>query len=122
MKNLELKYRKLLRRIFGCVSFTAVAFVFQACYGTKEYPPPYEVRFIGTVKSSITILPIEGIKVTINGGFGMGITDKNGNFEFYTRIESYNQRDSVSMNFLDIDSTQNGYFADTTISVPARKE
>ena len=34
MKKIELKSRNLLRTIFGGISFTAMAFVFQACYGT----------------------------------------------------------------------------------------
>jgi len=41
MRKIELKSRKLLRIIFGSLSLTAMAFVFQACYG----PPPDRHRY-----------------------------------------------------------------------------
>ena len=134
MKKLELKGRKLLRYLFGCVSFTAVAFVFQACYGVVD---DYEVRLTGTVWSKNTNLPIKGIKVAVNDEqFICGMTDENGKFDFYANVPKggyydYNENDSVSVyrsadsvkvHFMDIDSTQNGYFNDTTIFVnPANK-
>ena len=38
MKKIELKSRKLLRKVFNGISLTAVAFMFQACYGMpKDY-------------------------------------------------------------------------------------
>ena len=135
MKKLELKGRKLLRYLFGCVSFTAVAFVFQACYGI-ERPQFYDVKLTGTVKSKTTNLPIKGIKVAVNNeGFGMGFTDENGMFDFYASVpnEYYDPRysndsvrythDSVRVRFLDVDGTQNGLFNDTAIIInPARKD
>ena len=120
MKNLELKYRKLLRRIFGCISFTAVAFVFQACYGHPMDDVFHDVKLTGTVKSSATNLPINGIKVTAK--YGMGMTDENGKYEFYVDLVHDDFISCLSVNFFDIDSTENGYFADTVIIVPARKQ
>ena len=137
MKKLELKWRKLLRALFGCVSLTAVAFVFQACYGTRE-DCSYDVRFIGTVKSKSTNLPIKGIKVVIDNYYyyasrNYGITNENGTFDFYADVPDEDcdygyWRDtslasgSVRVNFLDIDSLENGWFADKTIIIaPAHK-
>ena len=137
MKKLELKWRKLLRAAFGCISFTAVAFVFQACYGTKDMG--YDVRLTGTVLSKTTHLPIKGIKVDVNCGrwygdeYNFGLTDEKGNFDFYVWISDrdwyYDEcdsvrysPDSVRVHFLDIDGTENGLFNDTTIIInPAYK-
>ena len=139
MKNIELKYRKLLRKIFGGISFAAVAFVFQACYGPGP-APFYGVKLTGTVKSKTTNLPIKGIQITVNenGRFGYGITNENGEFDFYASVpgESYydyefsmdstrNYRythDSVYVHFLDVDGTQNGLFKEKIIIInPAYK-
>jgi len=135
MKNIELKYRKLLRKIFGGISFTAVAFVFQACYGPGP-DPFYDVKLTGTVKSKTTNLPIKGIQVTVNenGRFGYGITNENGEFDFYASVpnqEDYYivdsvriiyKPDSVSVHFLDVDGIQNGLFKEKTIIInPAYK-
>jgi len=137
MKKIELKSRRLLRTIFGCVSFTAVAFVFQACYGTGP-DPFYDVKFTGTVKTKDTNLPIKGIKVMVNDGtvYGAnnyGISDENGHFDFYAYIPKYGYfnpkdgiyytPDNVRVHFLDIDTLENGYFFDKTIIVaPAHKD
>ena len=132
MKKIKLKSRRLLRTIFGCVSLTAVAFVFQACYGIKE-DCFYDVKFTGTVKAKDTNLPIKGIKVAINDKVNFGITDENGKFDFYASIPEwegcYHHKDtvhyppdSVRVHFLDIDSIENGYFLNKTIIVdPAHK-
>jgi len=125
MKKIELKSRKLLRTLFGCLSFTAVAFVFQACYGTPE--PSYDVKLTGTVRSQTTNLPIKGIKVAVNNGNNYHYTDTNGTFEFYIYVNEwdyYNHEDSttytpggVRVHFSDIDGDQNGLFADTAITI-----
>ena len=137
MKKLELKYRKLLRKIFGCVSFTAMAFVFQACYGV---PDTYSIRLTGIVRSKTTDLPIKGIKIIINGedyyGYEMGnfgITNEEGKFDFYANVPKWDYydcidsvqypADSVRVRFLDIDGVENGYFEDKTIIInPAYKK
>ena len=136
MKNLELKYRKLLRKIFGCVSFTAVAFVFQACYGVVD---TYSIRLTGIVKSKTTNLPIKGIKVMVNGEAryeayeNCGFTNEEGQFDFYAEVPKWDYydnvdstrypADSVRVRFLDIDSTENGYFEDKAMIIsPAHKK
>jgi len=130
MKKIELKSRKLLRVIFGCFSFTAIAFVFQACYGIPQ--PVYDIKLSGTVKSKTTNLPIKGIKIAVNDEkFEHGFTDENGKFDFYTSILDskydsddgvYYSPDSVKVHFLDIDGVENGEFANKTIIVdPAHK-
>lgn len=122
---MNLKLRKWLRNIFGGISITAAAFVFQACYG----PLPDEskdVKLTGTVKSKNTNVPIKGIKVTVNDEeYYYGITDKDGKFDFYAsfpgRNYSYQDKDyaydRVSVHFRDIDGVENGLFADTTIFI-----
>jgi hypothetical protein len=114
MKYFELKSRKLLRTIFGCISFTAVAFVFQACYG----PPAdwyYDIRIIGTVRSKSTQLPIQGIKIAAEyNNFGM--SDEEGKFDFYATYAKP-EFDSLRIDFLDIDSIENGHFADKRITI-----
>jgi len=137
MRKIEFKSRKLLRTLFGCLSFTAVAFVFQACYGI-EPPWYYNVKFSGVVKSETTKKPIKGIKISVtvlNNDNDYGITDENGIFNFYASIPSrdyyymgmdsvvYANPDSVRINFLDIDGIENGEFSNKTIIVnPAYKD
>ena len=138
MKKIELKLRKLLRTIFGCISLTAVAFVFQACYGPGP-DPYYDIRLTGVVKSKTSKTPIKGIKITVNNGKiynnenGYGMTDENGKFDFYTSVPDYgyyNYRDSINyspdsvrIHFLDIDGLENGHFSDKTIIInPAHKD
>ena len=131
MKKIELKSRKLLRKIFGGISVTAVAFAFQACYG-MERDMFYDVKVTGTVMSKSTNLPIKGIKVIVNDeSHNLGITDKNGKFDFYAGVPSHTyirdgvryKPDSVRVHFRDIDGIENGHFADTTIFInPAHKD
>ena len=116
MKKLELKSRKLLRRIFNGVSLTAVAFIFQACYGPD--PGTYcDVKLTGTVTSKTTNLPIKGIKVAVNEGLSFGLTDENGKFDFYTSFDTYHSQDGMNIHFLDVDGEENGHFADKTMSI-----
>ena len=128
MKKIELKYRKLLRAIFGGISLTTIAFIFQACYGPVE-DDFIDLKLSGTVKSRTTNIPIEGIKITVNDVLNYGITDKDGKFEFYTSVldrEYYSDMhytpDSVRVHFLDIDGIENGIFSEKTIIIdPAHK-
>jgi len=130
MKKIELMMRKSLRNIFNCISLTAVAFVFQACYGPG--PDCYEdIKFTGTVISKTTNLPVKGIRVTVNDNkYNVGITDEKGNFDFYAGVDmcsySYYNSDNVfiqndptkvKINFFDIDGVENGCFADSTIII-----
>jgi hypothetical protein len=126
MKKIELKYRKWLRTVFGTISLTAVAFVFQACYG----PGPdmfYDVKLTGTVMSKNTHLPIKGIKITVNDEqYNYGMTDENGNFNFYASVPNRDYigdnrtpytADSVRVHFLDIDGIENGDFVDKIVII-----
>ena len=131
MKKIKLKSRKLLRTLFGGVSLTAAAFVFQACYGPPLDYDDTDVWFTGKVRSQSTSLPVKGIKVIANDdGYNFGITDDNGEFNFYTTIpnrviNSGNVRytpDSVRVSFTDMDGPTNGLFRDTTIVVNASKK
>jgi len=89
MKKIELNLRKLLRIVFGSLSLTAVAFIFQACYG-MDRDDFYDVKLTGMVKSKTTNQPIQGIKVLVNaGGYNYGITDENGKFDFYASVPNY---------------------------------
>jgi hypothetical protein len=142
MKKIELKARKLLRYLFGCVSFTAVAFVFQACYGTRD-DDFYDVKLTGEVRSKTTNLPIKGIKVVLpyNKSYNFGITDEEGKFDFYASVSLYDfydhyekidsisymryryPSDSIPVHFVDIDGLENGYFEDKTVIInPAHKD
>lgn len=118
MKKIELKSRKLLRKIFSGISLTAVAFSFQACYGTPN-DLVCDVKFTGTVTSKTTNLPIEGIKVVLNDGVIHGFTDKNGKFIVYARKWELDCKlcvpGKVNIHFLDIDGVDNGHFADKII-------
>ena len=117
MKKIENKLRKSLRRVFNGISLTAVAFIFQACYGTG--PDMYcDVKLTGTVVSKTTNLPIQGIKVTVNeGSHNLGFTDENGKFDFYVSVDMVNH---LNVHFHNVDGDENGYFSDTTITVEAK--
>ena len=117
MKKIELKSRKLLRKIFNGISLTAVAFIFQACYG-MDRDCYSDVRFTGTVTSKTTNLPIKGIKVSVNDeSHNIGITDAEGKFDFYAGVSTCSDEQGVSVHFLDIDGIENGHFADKTITI-----
>ena len=132
MRKIELKSRKLLRAIFGSISLTTAAFIFQACYGMSK-DMSYDVKLTGTVKSLSRNLPVKGIKISVNDdAYNYGITDENGEFGFYTSIFNHNyygkdsveySPDKVKIHFTDIDGIANGSFADTTIIIdPAHKD
>ena len=120
MKKIELTSRKLLRKIFGGISLTAIAFTFQACYGPRV-DHPCDMRFTGTVISKSTNLPIQGIKVALNDGVIHGFTDKNGKFDIYAHDWDLNCEDCISdkakIHFLDVDGADNGHFADLSRDV-----
>jgi hypothetical protein len=62
--NFKDRKRKVLRAIYGTLSFSTALFVFQACYGTdKDFGADYYLK--GIVKSKTTNLPIPGIKVSV---------------------------------------------------------
>ena len=95
-----------IRKIVGGLSFTSAMFIFQACYGT---PQDFGLDLLveGQVKSKTSGLPIKGIKVSVADNMQYEITDEEGKFSFYTEMF-----ESITLQFQDIDSTQNGIFVD----------
>ena len=128
MRKIEIKTRKLLRTIFGGISFTAMAFVFQACYGPapERYPDScYEVKLSGTVTSKGSNLPAKGIKIAVSHGINYTFTDENGEFGFYVSLPKESMSgaaDSIKVYFLDIDGVENGNFTDQTIVIDPMRD
>ncbi len=81
-------------------------FVFQACYGTDS-DWGYDMLVKGQVVSKSTGDPIRGITVSVVDSLQYDITDEDGSFSFYTEME-----DSLTIQFRDIDSTENGQYLD----------
>ena len=125
MNKIELKSRKILRKMFNGISLTAVAFIFQACYGPcpGDCDMHCDVKITGRVISKTTNLPVKGIKVFVNEGLNYGFTDEDGKYDFYASIlecfspnlDCYSK--GVNINFSDIDGIENGHFANKTINV-----
>ena len=61
MRKIELKSRHLLRNMFKCISFTAMAFVFQACYGMPPEESDNSLDFKSD-KVSVRMPDIDGIE------------------------------------------------------------
>jgi len=98
--------RNWRRGIIGGLSFSSALFIFQACYGTpQDFQPDLLVE--GQVTSKTSGLPIKGVKVSVEDFMQYQFTDEKGNFSFYTEW-----MDSLTIQFADIDSTENGSFAD----------
>lgn len=110
-EKMKEKKRKIIRSLFGLFSFSAVMFVFQACYGT---PTDYglDIYVEGVVISKKNNNPIQGIKVTLEGSSNYGISDSLGRYSFYD--ESAQQ---YSFKFQDLDTATYGAYRslDTTI-------
>lgn len=111
--KLKEKKRKILRVIFGTLSFSTAVFVFQACYGTPE-DFGIDVSIQGRVISKDTNHPISGIKVSLENQPQYVITDGEGLYTIYTSMDSI-----FKVKFEDIDSTQNGIFLtkDTVVKI-----
>ncbi|MFA5326744.1 MAG: hypothetical protein WC384_03035 [Prolixibacteraceae bacterium] len=109
--------RSWITKLIGGLSFTSAMFVFQACYGTPQ-DFGLDVFIEGQVKSESTGIAIKGIKVSVDGLMQYEYTDENGKFSFYTE-----RGDSYKIKFEDIDSAQNGAFAnkDTILSAIDKK-
>jgi len=110
--------RKLLRTIFGGLSLTAVAFIFQACYGMPpdRYRDGFDAHLSGKVLSKTDNQPIKGIKVSVVNALNFAITDEDGNFDFYAYVQN-GSCSNLPVLFADIDSTENGYFVDKKILI-----
>jgi hypothetical protein len=98
------KKRKILRKIYGALSFTTALFVFQACYGTPQ-DFGMEVSIRGYVKSRTTDNSIPGIKVTVNNEPQYEVTGNTGIFAIGASPAS-----EYKLKFEDIDSVKNGTY------------
>ena len=96
--------RNLFRKIVGGLSLTSALFVFQACYGTPQDIKP-DLLLEGQVKSKTSGLPIKGIKVSVAENMQYELTNDEGKFSFYTEM-----LEELTLQFQDIDSTQNGLY------------
>ncbi|MDY0016144.1 MAG: carboxypeptidase-like regulatory domain-containing protein [Bacteroidales bacterium] len=116
VEKLKEKKRKLIRAFFGFFSFSAVMFVFQACYGMPE-DYGLDVFIEGNVISKVDNQPIQGIKVSVEGNsHNYGITDSAGHYSFYNQIAQ-----QYTLKFMDADSLAHGAYKslDTTIVTSA---
>ena len=102
----------IIRKIIGGLSLTSAMFVFQACYGTPQ-DFGLDLLIEGQIKSKASGLPIKGIKVSVADNMQYETTDEEGKFSFYTEM-----LEGLTLQFQDIDSTQNGVFTarDTVIT------
>lgn len=98
--------RNWIRKIVGGLSLTSAMFIFQACYGTPQ-DFGHDLLVEGQVKSKTSGLPIKGIKVSVADNMQYEITNKEGKFSFYTEM-----LEGLTLQIQDIDSSQNGQYAD----------
>ncbi|MDR0720544.1 MAG: radical SAM-associated putative lipoprotein [Treponema sp.] len=103
--------RKILRKIYTGLGLTAVALVFQACYGTPQ-TMGLDVLIRGVVKSKKTEEPIEGIKVSVKDMDQAELTNSAGKFQIYVPQEEF-----YTIQFEDIDGAENGSYSSTEIHV-----
>jgi hypothetical protein len=103
-RKLTDKRRKILRKIYGALSFTTALFVFQACYGSPS-DFGYDAYIQGIVKSTTTNQPIRGIKVIASNGAQFEFTDSKGEYKMFVPLYS-----QYYISFLDTDSGINGSF------------
>ncbi len=95
-----------IRTILGGLSLTSMMFVFQACYGTPQ-DFGHDLLIEGQVTARASGAPVEGIKVSVANNAQYQMTDEEGQFSFYTE-----RIDGLTLQFQDVDSTQNGLFVD----------
>lgn len=115
IESKEMK-RNWIRKIIGGMSLTTAMFVFQACYGTPQ-DMGLDMLVEGQVKSLTSGLPVKGIKVSVVDFMQYDITDETGKFSFYTEMI-----EGIRLQFQDIDSNENGLFADKDTVLAAISE
>ncbi len=62
---------------------------------------------VGSSRRTTSGLPINGIKVSVANNMQYEMTDEEGKFMFYTE-----KLEGLTLQFQDIDSTQNGHYID----------
>ena len=98
------KRRKLLRNIYRGLGVSALALLFQACYGMG--PDGYDDCTIrGRVLSKTGNAPIPGIKVSVKDLDHQCKTDGNGYFYIYVPDQP-----EYKIKFEDVDGSENGLF------------
>lgn len=112
MKSPFLSHRRILRSIFAALSGSAVAFIFQACYGTPR-DLVRDLQITGTVLSASTGQPLGGITVEAKGISTTTITDADGFYTFYVPL-----MDEYRMDFHESATGETPHFKglDTTVT------
>lgn len=113
---MKIKYLKLknwlLFSLGGLLGINLVSC--RMMYGTPE--ATYNVA--GKVANEVG-QPIEGIEVDAYPDYSLRtVTDKDG--RYMLTLTYIWPGDSLSLDFRDIDSTENGYYRDTTVTVPTK--
>lgn len=107
-----------LRKIITLTSLSAVAFTFQACYGTmQDYDK--DVLIEGVILSSNSEKPIPSIKIEVQETYHNTYSNELGEFSMYVPIDS-----AYTLLFHDVDGTENGAFypAKLTLENPEYKQ
>lgn len=111
---MKIKYLKFKKWLY--VSTAALLGVNLSCEGPDEYGTPtarYQVK--GTV-SNEQGAPVEGIQVSLD--WEKTLTDNKGDYEVASGYPGDNGE--LELSFKDIDSTENGLYADTSLRVSFR--
>lgn len=112
MASLKNKFRRAFKWCFGAFSVTAVAFVFQACYGPAPAPDIDEFHLEGRVLSAKTKEPIPGIKVSLEGNKFEYQTTNEGYFLILSQI---NGDDKYRLHFEDVTDDGKQYLPKDTV-------
>ena len=110
MNSPFLSHRRILRSIFAALSGSAVAFIFQACYGTPR-DLVRDLQITGTVLSASTGQPLGGITVEAKGISTTTITDADGFYTLYVplmdeyRMDFHESATGETAHFKELDTT-----------------
>ena len=110
MKSPFLSHRRILRCIFATLSGSAVAFIFQACYGTPR-DLVRDLQITGTVLSASTGQPLGGITVEAKGISSATTTEADGSYTLYVplmdeyRMDFHESTSGENMRFKELDTT-----------------
>lgn len=103
---------RLIQKLLGFFSISAVLFVFQACYGTPQ-DLEADVMIEGSVKNKTNLTPIPGLKVNVTNTNQSTYTLSDGTFTIYVPA-----LDTFHIQITDEDGNTNGAFKvfDTAVS------